>query len=94
MITKNQISVLVVVITLLAIPLIGMQFSSEINWSISDFIIMGALLSIVGFTLEFIYRKTPDKIFKFSLIALVLLFFMLIWAELAVGIFNSPFAGS
>jgi hypothetical protein len=79
---------------LLLIPLTAMQFSSEVNWSIFDFVIMGVLLLALGFSIRFIRNK--KRVLKYPLlmiIAVVVLFFI-IWAELAVGIFGSPIAGS
>ena len=55
MLNKNQLFVLGGTCLLLLIPLIGMQFTSEINWSISDFIAMGILLLGLGFTCEFVF---------------------------------------
>lgn len=94
MLNKNQLFVLGGTCLLLLIPLIGMQFTSEINWSLSDFIAMGILLLGLGFTCEFVFRKITNKTYKLGLIALIVIVFLLIWIELAVGIFNSPFAGS
>lgn len=94
MLNKNQLLVLGGTVLLLLIPLIGMQFTSEINWSLSDFIAMGILLLGLGFTCEFVFRKITNKTYKLGLIALIAIVFLLIWVELAVGIFNSPFAGS
>lgn len=94
MLNKNQLFILGGTCLLLLIPLIGMQFTSEINWSLSDFIAMGILLLGLGFTCEFIFRKITNKTYKLGLIALIVIVFLLIWIELAVGIFNSPFAGS
>lgn len=94
MLNKNQLFVLGGTCLLLLIPLIGMQFTSEINWSLSDFIAMGILLLGLGFTCEFVFRKITNKTYKLGLIALIVIVFLLLWIELAVGIFNSPIAGS
>lgn len=94
MINENQLFVLGGTCLLLLIPLIGMQFTSEINWSLSDFSVMGILLLGLGFTCEFVFRKISNKTYKLGLIALLVTIFLLIWIELAVGIFNSPIAGS
>jgi hypothetical protein len=94
MLHKNQIFVLAVTAILLLIPLIGMQFTNEINWSTFDFILMGTLLLGLGLTSELIFRKLKNKTYKLGLIVLLVIVFLLIWIELAVGIFNSPFAGS
>ncbi len=94
MLNKNQLFVLGGTVLLLLIPLIGMRFTNEINWSLSDFIAMGMLLLGLGFTCEFIFRKISNITYKLGLIAILVIVFLLLWIELAVGIFNSPFAGS
>jgi uncharacterized membrane protein YadS len=91
---KRLITILLAVPLLLLIPLIAMQFSPEVNWSLSDFLVMGVLLLGVGLMLELVLRKVQKKNHRVALIALVLIAFLLIWAELAVGIFGTPFAGS
>lgn len=91
---KRLITILLAVPSLLLIPLIAMQFSDEVNWSLSDFLVMGVLLLGVGLMLEIVLRKVQKKNHRVALIALVLIAFLLIWAELAVGIFGTPFAGS
>lgn len=94
MITKSQKNIGLLILVLLLIPLIVMQFTNEVNWTVFDFIIMGGLLSIIGFSCELMYRKITNPKIKISLIISLLILFLLIWAELAVGIFNSPIAGS
>ncbi|MBT8273949.1 MAG: hypothetical protein KJO77_09090 [Bacteroidia bacterium] len=91
---KRLYKILLVVPFLLLIPLIGMQFTSEINWSIGDFLIMGALLIGVGLMIELVMRKFPKGEKRWLFVALIIIVFLLIWAELAVGIFGTPFAGS
>jgi len=82
------------IIGLLLIPAIAMLFTTEVNWSVGDFVAMGTLLLTVVFTTEFILRKITHKNRRIAFIAVVISIFLLIWVELAVGIFNSPFAGS
>lgn len=91
---KRLIIILFTVPLLLLIPLIGMLFSSEINWSLLDFVIMGMLLLGLGFMLELVLRKVQKKKNRIVLIAIILIMFLLIWAELAVGLFGTPFEGS
>ena len=83
-----------IALSLLLIPLIGMQVSDDVNWSTFDFIIMGILLLGTGLIVEFALRKF--KTFKSRIIAcaIILAVFFLVWAELAVGVFGTPFAGS
>lgn len=79
---------------LLLIPLIAMTFTTEVNWSPLDFLVMGVLLVSVALLAEVVWRKVKMATHRIALIVVVLLVFVLIWAELAVGIFGSPFSGS
>lgn len=79
---------------LLLLPLVAMQFTNEVNWTLTDFVAMGALLLSAGLTCEFVMRKTKNLNYQIGIIAAILVAFLLIWAELAVGIFGSPFAGN
>ena len=79
---------------LLLIPLIAMQFTDEVNWSVLDFVVMGTLLLFFGFTLDFMIRKVTTTRLKILVAISVIALFLLIWGELAVGIFGTPFSGN
>lgn len=80
--------------SLLLIPFVAMQFSSVVNWTASDFIIMGLLLFLTVSTVELTLRILKSQKQRILTASLILFIFLLIWAELAVGVFNSPIAGS
>ena len=89
-----MIKILYIVGTILLIPFIAMQLTNEVNWSLFDFIIMGAMLTITGLLGEIIFKKVKKYKHRVILYVVVAITFLLIWAELAVGIFGTPFAGS
>ena len=91
---KMRIKILQMVGLLLIIPLIAMQLTDEVEWSLFDFIIMGTLLLITGLMGEIIFKKVKKYKHRVILYVVVAITFLLIWAELAVGIFGTPFAGS
>ena len=91
---KSLIIILGVVGVILLIPFIAMQFTTEVDWSLSDFIIMGVLLTGTGLLIELAIRKIKTNPQRLIVLGVILLTFFLIWVELAVGIFGSPFAGS
>lgn len=65
------------------------------NWEFDDFIIMGSLLYTTVLLGEFMLRKTENIKLRLLLFGAILLTFLLIWADLAVGIFDIPgFSGS
>ncbi len=78
---------------LLVLPLIGNFVSTQVNWSWFDFIVMGSLLLVLGMTISFVLKKFKQSPNRLSYISAVIIVFLLIWAELAVGVFGSPLAG-
>ena len=96
MLTKNKrlAGIVLTAALLLLIPLIAMQFTDEVNWSPFDFVVAGVLLLGTGLICEFVLRKIKKTRYRIALIGAILIVLFLIWAELAVGIFGTPFAGS
>ena len=86
---KNIIYTLV----LLLVPFILTNNLESFNWSSEDFIIAGLLIFSCLSVVSYIKEKFSNQN-KIIAIILVIILFVLIWAELAVGVFGSPFAGS
>ena len=78
----------------LLIPLVAMQFTDEVNWSLLDFAIAAVLLFGTGLLVLFIFNKVRNSVTRIVLLVVVLLFLLLTWMELAVGLFGTPFSGS
>lgn len=91
---KRLVYFLITVGILLLIPLVSMQFTPEVNWSTFDFIVMGGLLLSTAILMEVVLRNVSKRDVRIALVAIILVLFFLIWAELAVGIFGTPLAGS
>lgn len=83
-----------IAISLLLIPFVAMQFSDDVNWSAFDFLIMGVMLLLAGSGIEWILRKQNKISKKIIYILIVLFIFILLWAEMAVGLFGSCIAGN
>lgn len=79
---------------LLLVPLTAMLFTAEVNWSALDFLVMGVLLFALGAGIELVRGTTKVPEVRVAWIFILLVVFFLIWAELAVGIFGTVFAGS
>jgi hypothetical protein len=71
-----------------------MQFSSEINWGLFDFIFAGTLFFVLILVIELIFRKIQSNKKRLWIVLLIGVLFIMIWVELAVGVFGSPFAGT
>lgn len=80
---------------LLSLPALAMSLGAEgVDWSASDFIIMGALLAMLGLAIEAMVRLVRGPRNRLLAIGTAVAVFLLIWAELAVGLIGTPFAGS
>ena len=90
---KHLIYIIIGTGIILSIPLIAMGLSDKVNWSVSDFIVSGILLIGSGLLYETITTPLEKKYRPFIAI-IILITVLLVWEELAVGIFDSPFAGS
>ena len=71
-----------------------MTITDEINWSPFDFIFMGSLLIFLSIGINFVSNRAKNLKNRVLYIGILVIIFMLIWAELAVGLFGTPFAGS
>ena len=92
---NTRLAIIIAGITaLLMVPLIAMQFTTEVNWTWFDFVVAGILLYGTGLLCELVLRKVKDTGRRFLIIGIVLVVLFLVWAELAVGIFGTPLAGS
>jgi peptidoglycan/LPS O-acetylase OafA/YrhL len=92
--SKSLLRILVGTVLVLLIPLVAMQFSSDVDWNLTDFVIMGLLLLVTGAIYELAVLRVKSSKRRAVVAAMVLVVFLLIWAELTVGIFGTPIAGS
>lgn len=91
---KRLSAILLSVPVLLLIPFISMQFTHEVSWSWFDFVIAAVLLTGTGLLCELVMRKIHKRQHRLIVCGVVLAALFLVWAELAVGIFGTPFAGN
>lgn len=91
---RNIIRVSLVTGLILLIPLVAVQFTDEVDWNLFDFVVMGVLLLIVGFGYELATTNVNETKSRFAIGLLFLAVLLIIWAELAVGVFGTLFAGS
>ena len=85
--------ILAAVFIILLIPLIAMQFTDEVSWTLPDFVVAGVLLLVTGLMCDLVIRKVQNVNYRIAICIMILLALLLIWAELAVGIFGTPFSG-
>ncbi|MBI4548442.1 MAG: hypothetical protein HY707_10700 [Ignavibacteriae bacterium] len=90
---KRLIGIVLTVAFLLLIPLIAMQFTDEVNWTLLDFVVAGALLLGTGLMCELVIRKIKKIQHRVAICVTLLAVLFIIWAELAVGILGTPLSG-
>jgi hypothetical protein len=73
---------------LLALPALAMRVTDQVNWALGDFIVFGAMLTLVLGGIECLAASRLALRSKLIGVVLVLAVFALIWIELAVGIFD------
>lgn len=93
---KKQISlsraaliVAAITLLLLLVPFIAMQFTAEVDWGAGDFLLMGALIFSTGMAYVLLSRSSNHMAFKIACGLAVAATFLMIWANLAVGLVGS-----
>ncbi len=84
----------IIVILLLSIPLIAMQFTNNVIWSMADFIIAGIIIFGVTQLILILLKTAKHPKIKVILVTLSITILFLTWIELAIGIFGTPIAGN
>lgn len=74
---------------LLLFPLIAMQFTPEVQWTPSDFAVMGVLLGLVCGAFEVALRAARSHLYMVAAGVAAATAFLMTWVNLAVGIVGS-----
>jgi hypothetical protein len=91
---NRLLRIALVTAAILLLPLLAMQFTREVDWTAGDFVIAGVLLMGTGLLFDLAARKIRTRKARRAAIGVIALGLLFVWAELAVGIVGSPFAGS
>lgn len=73
----------------LLLPMVAMQFTAEVNWTGSDFAVMGAMLATVCGTYELAAWMTGNRAYRAAVGVALAAAFLLVWISLAVGIIGT-----
>jgi hypothetical protein len=86
---RNILIIALATACILMIPLVAMQFSDEVVWTMSDFIFAGVLLFGTGLAYELISRRSGSSAYKCAIGIGVMTGLLLIWINGAVGIIGN-----
>ncbi|WP_353645487.1 hypothetical protein [Mesorhizobium sp. WSM2239] len=73
----------------LLLPFVAMQFTDEVVWDRTDFIIFGAMMVAAGGSFELAARMTGNSAYRAAVGVAVAAAFLLVWMNLAVGIIGN-----
>ena len=85
---KPILGVAIVTLLLLLIPGVAMQFKTEVAWGPGDFVVAALLLFGAGSAAVLGFRHVRGVGRRAALICAIASGLALVWAELAVGLFN------
>ena len=71
---------------LLAVPLVAMRFTDEVNWTPFDFAFAAVLIGAVGAGLELTMRLGPNGLYRAGAALALATAFLMIWINAAVSI--------
>lgn len=77
-----------VALLLLVLPWVAMQFGDEVNWDLADFVLFGGMLLMACGSFELATRLISNRRYLWMVGLAIVLAFLLVWAELAVGVFR------
>ena len=72
-------------VVLILTPLVAMQFTREVVWTGSDFIFAAVIFGTFGGLIELTVRISSNWYYRFGALFAVLVGFVIIWANAAVG---------
>lgn len=72
---------------LVLLPLVAMQFTTEVRWDGADFLVFGAMLIVACGAVELAVRLTRRTGIRLLAGGAIAAAFLIVWADLAVGIF-------
>ena len=67
---RSALRVALATILVLLVPLVGMQISDDVDWSLADFVLAGALLAGTGVLLELAARKPRSIAYRVAAAAI------------------------
>jgi len=86
--SRATLTVVVLTAVLLMVPLVAMQFTSEVTWGAGDFVVAGILIFGAAMSYWLGARRSRSARHRLALAVLILIALGVVWAELAVGLFS------
>jgi hypothetical protein len=92
---KRFLGIIIGICVLLTLPYVAMKLGTEgVDWKLFDFIAAAVMLFGAGIAIEIALRLITKWEYRIAACVAILIGLTVVWAELAVGIFGTPLAGS
>jgi hypothetical protein len=82
---KSILGILLVPSFILLVPLVAMQFTTEVNWTLSDFVFAWVIMAGTGLAYWLATRNAANLAYRFAAGLALAAAFMIVWGNLAVG---------
>ena len=73
MLHRPAIRVILGVALILSVPLVAMQFTDEVVWTLGDFVVVGVLLAVIGIAIELALKGAGNLTIAVGIAALGIL---------------------
>jgi hypothetical protein len=87
--TKNIVALAITTGILLLVPFVAMQFTDEVSWTASDFVIAAVILFGTGVAFLALKGRSRSIYYRLAAGLAVIASFLLLWSNLAVGFIGS-----
>lgn len=74
---------------ILLAPLVAMQLTTGVNWTVGDFLFAALMIGVVGAAFELTVRVSPNHSFRGGVAAALAASFLIVWATGAVGMIGN-----
>jgi len=71
------------------LPLVAMQFTSEVNWTVGDFLFATLMIGSVGLAFELVVRASNSTAYRAGAATALAAAFLTVWVNGAVGMIGS-----
>jgi hypothetical protein len=84
---KRVTLILLLCAGILLVPLIAMQFTTEVDWTLQDFLVAAILLFGAGIGIELTLGFFKTRASRIIVMMLILIGVLSLWIQLAIGFF-------
>lgn len=91
---KRLLGILGIAAVLLLIPFVVGVIGGEQKWSKFDFALAAVILIGTALICELVLRFVRSTAYRVAICGAILLALLVVWVEIAVGVFGTRFAGS